>query len=83
FHNTLAAVITEVCILLKQKSRLRTVILSGGVFQNKILSEEAKARLLSAGFKVYLHSKVSAGDSGISLGQAVIAASRAEKIKCA
>lgn len=55
---------------------LRTVSLSGGVFQNRILFEQVSVRLEEAGFRVLSHSQFPAGDGGLSLGQAAIAAAR-------
>jgi hydrogenase maturation protein HypF len=52
---------------------LRTVALSGGVFQNRLLLELAVPRLERAGFRVLLHRQVPCNDGGISLGQAVLA----------
>ena len=74
FHNTVAEAIKEVSSILRRKTKLNNVILSGGVFQNKILLREAKKRLENANFSVYTHSKTSCADRSLSLGQAVIAA---------
>ena len=51
----------------------RTVVCSGGCFQNKILRDELKHRLCLAGFKTYFPEKAPANDGGVSLGQAWIA----------
>jgi hydrogenase maturation protein HypF len=55
------------------------VALSGGCFQNKILLESTIEKLKSAGFEIYCHRQVPANDGGISLGQAVVAASLIKK----
>jgi len=55
------------------------VVLSGGCFQNKILLEGAVDKLKNSGFDVYCHQQVPSNDGGISLGQAVIAASMIQK----
>jgi len=52
------------------------IALSGGVFQNAILSEALIRRLEAKGLQVLRHSQVPANDGGLSLGQAVIAAAR-------
>jgi hydrogenase maturation protein HypF len=77
FHNGVAALIEDGCVLLREQHALDTVALSGGVFQNLLLLKRTVTRLESAGFRVLLHSRVPCNDGGISLGQAVIAAARA------
>jgi hydrogenase maturation protein HypF len=54
----------------------RRVALTGGCFQNRLLTERAAARLERAGFEVLLHRHVPPNDGGISLGQVAIAAAR-------
>jgi hydrogenase maturation protein HypF len=49
------------------------VVLSGGVFQNRLLLRLATAALKGEGFSVLTHHLVPCNDGGISLGQAVIA----------
>ncbi|MBL7070928.1 MAG: carbamoyltransferase HypF [Candidatus Omnitrophica bacterium] len=78
FHNTVAEAIKDTALKLRDKTKLKYVVLSGGVFQNKILSYEARVRLERAHFSVYTHSKTSCADSGLPIGQAVIAASKGE-----
>lgn len=73
FHNTVAAVITDICRRLRQRERLHRVCLSGGVFQNMYLLDRGVRELRRAGFEVFLHAQVPPNDGGISLGQAVIA----------
>ena len=69
FHNTLV----EMALDVARRVALPQVVLSGGCFQNKYLSERLISRLKEEGFDVYWHSQVPANDGGISLGQAVIA----------
>jgi hydrogenase maturation protein HypF len=73
FHNTVAAILVEVCLRLRLEEHIDRVSLSGGTFQNVYLLERAVASLRAKGFQVFLHSKVPPNDGGISLGQAVIA----------
>ena len=70
FHNTVVAVLIETVALLSGKTALKTVALSGGAMQNKILFEGLRAGLAEKGFSVLLHRKVPPNDGGISLGQA-------------
>jgi len=74
FHNTLAAVISEVCLLLRKSDGLNRVCLSGGTFLNLFLLSRSVTSLRRHGFEVFLHSKVPPNDGGLSLGQAVVAA---------
>ncbi|HEX3028902.1 MAG TPA: carbamoyltransferase HypF [Clostridia bacterium] len=73
FHRTVASITLDVCLLLREKSAINNVVLSGGVFQNRILLGLTLDNLEKNGFHVYTHSKVPANDGGISLGQAAIA----------
>jgi hydrogenase maturation protein HypF len=74
FHNGLVEVFAEVTNRLRERSALERVCLSGGTFQNVYLFERLCARLRSNGFPVFVHSEVPAGDGGLSLGQAMVAA---------
>jgi hydrogenase maturation protein HypF len=73
FHLSLAEMISKVCLVLRKKYRLNQVVLSGGVFQNKLLLRLSLDLLYKHGFAVAAAKNVSANDSGISLGQAAIA----------
>ncbi len=74
FHEAVARAALDVCRLLSADSGLRTVALSGGVFQNRILLSRTAALLRSGGFRVLLHRSLPANDGCVSLGQAVVAA---------
>jgi hydrogenase maturation protein HypF len=73
FHNTVAEIITTMCKLMAKDIRITRVALSGGVFQNRLLLKLATSALQRDGFSVLSHHLVPCNDSGISLGQAVIA----------
>jgi hydrogenase maturation protein HypF len=73
FHNGVAGLITDCCLLLRERHGLSTVALSGGVFQNLLLTHATMDRLERHGFGVLVHSRVPCNDGGISLGQAVVA----------
>ena len=60
------------------KSGINKVVLSGGVFQNKYLSEGTMDLLQKNNFEVYSHSTVPANDGGIALGQLAVASKRRE-----
>ena len=73
FHQTIAAAIGETCARIREESGLTRVALSGGVFQNRLLTEDVAQMLSQEGFQVYCHRLVPPNDGGIALGQAVIA----------
>jgi hydrogenase maturation protein HypF len=76
FHNGLADAAVAACLRVRQATGLEVVALSGGVFQNVLLSERVRAGLLGGGFRVLTHSRVPSNDGGISLGQAAVAGGR-------
>ena len=78
-HNGVAAMISRACLLLRERSGLGTVALSGGVFQNLLLLNAAVQLLEHDGFQVLTHTRVPPNDGGISLGQAAVAAARDRK----
>jgi hydrogenase maturation protein HypF len=69
FHNALVQWIVEVA----EQTKLKQIVFSGGVFQNRYLTEHTATELESRGFVVYTHQRVPPNDGGIALGQAVIA----------
>jgi len=73
FHLTLAVMMETVLKELREETALSLVVLSGGVFQNKLLFRLLCKRLTGAGFRVIYHRKVPTNDGGISLGQVYIA----------
>jgi hydrogenase maturation protein HypF len=73
FHRTMAQIIARMCQLIAPESKTSLVVLSGGVFQNRLLSRLAADALQKKGFQVITHRLVPCNDGGISLGQAIIA----------
>ncbi len=73
FHSTVAQMVVDTCRRIGDESGERTVALSGGCFQNRLLTRLAVSRLREAGFRVLLHRQVPCNDGGLSLGQAVLA----------
>ena len=69
FHNALAEAIVAVA---KRVGQPR-VVLSGGCFQNRYLTERAVQRLQQEGFRPYWHQRIPPNDGGIALGQVVAA----------
>jgi hydrogenase maturation protein HypF len=74
FHNGLALVLAELSAKLREERGMNRICLSGDCFQNVLLFEFTFSALRKQNFEVYFHSEVPAGDGGISLGQALVAA---------
>jgi hydrogenase maturation protein HypF len=70
-HAALARTIVEVAESIKADRRFEAVGLTGGVFQNRKLTELAVAQLEAAGFRVWLHERIPANDGGLSFGQII------------
>ena len=73
FHHTVAHVIRRVSLLLSEETGIKTVVLSGGCFQNRLLAELAVSLLTASGLRCVTHRRVPCNDGGIALGQAVVA----------
>ena len=81
FHRGLAKAVLRmieqlVAQSVSEPTPIRTVVLSGGVFQNRILFEGVRAGVAASGLTVLTHSRVPCNDGGLALGQATIAAAR-------
>jgi len=75
FHNTVAEFTLNLCGRIKKNTGINKIALSGGVFQNRYLTEKIISLLEKDDFQVYIQRKVPPNDGGISLGQAVVAGS--------
>ncbi|WP_089719386.1 carbamoyltransferase HypF [Candidatus Entotheonella palauensis] len=73
FHNGVIEMIVEQCRSLRQQTHLNTVALSGGVFQNHLLTQRALQQLAEQGFSAYINTCVPPNDGGLALGQAIVA----------
>ncbi|MFN8206274.1 MAG: carbamoyltransferase HypF [Bacteroidales bacterium] len=76
FHNTMVRLIAETCRQIASVTDVKSVVLSGGSFQNRYLLARTERLVESMGLKVFSHSRIPSNDGGIALGQMVIAASR-------
>jgi hydrogenase maturation protein HypF len=79
FHNGLAEMALAVCSTLKAQRGLKTVALSGGVWQNRTLLELTLKKLRAASFEVLLHRQLPPNDGCIALGQVLVAAYQLKK----
>jgi hydrogenase maturation protein HypF len=76
FHLAVARMMGDVADLIRARTGLGTVALSGGVFQNSLLVRLARGELASRNLMVLTHRFVPPNDGGLALGQAVVAARR-------
>lgn len=76
FHSTMAEVVLASCRIARRTHGIDVVALSGGCFQNVLLTERALRRLEADGFRPLVHRRVPPNDGGVALGQAAIAAHR-------
>lgn len=74
FHNTLVWLITEKCKLLIERTNTNKVVISGGCFQNKRLTEQLMHQFKKEGIDLYIPKCIPCNDSGIAVGQLLIAA---------
>jgi len=73
FHNRIIQITVEMCQKIRTETKIKTVCLSGGVFQNRIILNGVYSNLGHAGFKVFINRLVPINDGGIAFGQAIIA----------
>jgi hydrogenase maturation protein HypF len=78
FHHTLAAAIAHATGGLCRQHGVDTVVLNGGVLQNRLLLESIGALLRHRGLIVLAPSLLPANDGGLAFGQAVIGAANAD-----
>ena len=74
FHNGLARATATACAEVAGRSQTETVVLSGGVFQNRLLLERTATQLCDAGLRVLVPERLPPNDGGFSFGQAAVAA---------
>jgi hydrogenase maturation protein HypF len=78
FHEGLAEMAAAAAEIAGETG-IRTAALSGGCFQNLLLTRLTAEKLKKRGFCVLLHSQIPPNDGGIALGQAAAAAFRIHK----
>jgi hydrogenase maturation protein HypF len=76
FHTAVARATAGACAAAADDRGIGAVVLSGGVFQNRLLLEMTTALLERAGLRVLVPGLLPPNDGGISFGQAAIAAAR-------
>ncbi len=81
FHAAVALATGAACRRAASEHGLEAVVLSGGVFQNRLLLELTAAHLVTAGLRVLVPERLPPNDGGIAYGQAAVAAARAPGIE--
>jgi len=76
FHNSLVRMSLEACRQIRQETGLRTVAISGGVWQNMRLMNLILPALEAEGFTPLIHTQLPPNDGCVSLGQAAVALAR-------
>jgi hydrogenase maturation protein HypF len=74
FHRTIARATVDGCVALAAAHRTEVVVLSGGVFQSRLLLESVSGALTGAGLRVLVPERLPVNDGGIAYGQAAVAA---------
>jgi hydrogenase maturation protein HypF len=80
FHEGLVNLLVQLAERLRGLTSLQRICLSGGTFNNLYLTTRLVSRLVVSGFEVFTQNEVPAGDGGLSLGQAMVAAHQASNI---
>ena len=73
FHVQLAEILAQACEIISLQTKIKTVALSGGCFQNSLLTSLTIEKLKLRGLKVLRHRLIPPNDGGICLGQALAA----------
>jgi hydrogenase maturation protein HypF len=79
FHETVARMLASTAIMAAEQAGVRTIVLAGGCFANRRLRSRVINLLHRAHFQVVIPNRLSFGDAGLALGQAVIAAAIHER----
>jgi len=79
FHSSVVEIIEQACRRIRIRTTLKRVVLSGGVFMNRVLTEETMARLTHIGFDVYSNERIPCNDGGLSPGQLAVAVASASR----
>ncbi|MEG3640931.1 carbamoyltransferase HypF [Magnetococcus sp. PR-3] len=71
FHSSMAAALVTQAMAIQKRHRIEAVGLSGGVFQNRHLTEQVVTRLQQQGMPILLHTQLPMNDGGLAYGQLV------------
>lgn len=71
FHASLAQALCNQALKVRSETGVSRVGLAGGVFQNRVLTEQAQTLLNEAGFDVLIPRRLPPNDAAISFGQII------------
>jgi len=71
FHASLARALLDQALVIREETGVERVALSGGVFQNRFLTESVLELLVARGFRVALPRLLPQNDAAISFGQVI------------
>jgi hydrogenase maturation protein HypF len=71
FHASLAQALCDQALAVREHTGIARVGLTGGVFQNRVLTEQVQRRLTVAGFEVLIPQRLPVNDAAISYGQLI------------
>ena len=77
-HVAIAEAAVAMAAYGQRRTHLGDIVLSGGVFMNRILTDLLVSRLKGLGVRVLLHRQTPPNDGCIALGQAIVAGRQAE-----
>jgi len=80
FHTSMAVALLEQARRVREMHQFEQIGLTGGVFQNRVLTEQVIELLKADGFNVYLSSEFPCNDAALGLGQAAELAAREQRV---
>ncbi|MBF0368966.1 MAG: carbamoyltransferase HypF [Magnetococcales bacterium] len=78
-HATLARALVDQAVAIRKRYGVTTAGLTGGVFQNRILTEEAAHLLQQHGFQLLIHRKIPCNDAALAFGQIIEAEAQSRR----
>jgi [NiFe] hydrogenase maturation protein HypF len=75
-HNSLAHLILDKVKMLREQTGVDKVVISGGCFQNRRLTEHLQRLFRQENIPLYIPSRIPCNDGGISAGQLAVAAAK-------
>ena len=79
FHETMAQALIDQALEIRNEQSFEAIGLSGGVFQNRRLTERVLELASEQGIEVLLHCDIPANDGGLCFGQVIEAAAMIRK----